>query len=147
MELSHKCDNSIIIFFISGLQFVVAAQNIDNFMLVKLLHIVSCRTKIFTRVKLCRFLHKCLADCSSHCKTWVWINVDLANCRFCRLPQPRLRNTDCSLQSTAVFVDCLNLLLRNWRRTVKHDRETRKFLLNSLKNVECQWTKCSIKHL
>ena len=49
-----------------------------------------------------------------------------------------LGNAHGSLPATAVLVDRIDLLLGNRRRSVEHDGEARKLLLDSCQHVECQ---------
>ena len=66
----------------------------------------------------------------------VRVDVNLADCRSGSLTQLILRNTDSILQSSAVLVDDLYILLRYAGSAVKNDRESRDLLLDLMQDIE-----------
>ena len=58
---------------------VVAAEHVDNLVLVHLLHHVACRTAVLTWVELSRLLCEYLAHSGCEGKTRVRVDVDLAD--------------------------------------------------------------------
>ena len=121
------------------LSFAVRTEHVDDFVLVEFLHLVASRTEVFTGVELSGFLSEDFTHSSSHCKTAVGVNIDLANVHSCSLAELLLRDADCIGQFATVLVYDLHVFLRNGRRAVEHDGEVGEFLLYSLKHVECQW--------
>ena len=85
--------------------FPVRSEHIDDLVLVELLHLVAGRTEVFARVELGRLLCKHLADGSRHGETGIGVNINLADSGLGSLAEFLLRNTDGSLEVSAVLVD------------------------------------------
>ena len=79
-----------------------------------------------------------LANCRSHGKTQIGVNIDLANGHGGSLAQLILRHTDGAGHIAAVLVNFLHKLLRNRGRTVQHNGETRQALGDLLQHVKAQ---------
>ena len=108
-------------------------------MLVKVLHVLTSLTTVLTWVEVLRMFIKCLTNASSKGKTRVRVDVNLTNSTLSSLTELILWDTYSVWQLTTVFVDDVNILLRNRRRTVENDWEAWELLLNSCENVESQW--------
>jgi len=120
----------------SGL--AVAAQNVDQLVLNQLLDVCTGRLQVLTRIKLRGVVIEELADGAGHGQTQIGVNVDLADSHGSGLAQLLGRNTDSVRHVAAVLVDHLHVLLRNGRRTVQNDGESRQTLGDVLQNVETQ---------
>ena len=105
---------------------------------VELLHVVAGGTQVLAGVELGGFGGEDLADGGGHGQTRVGVDVDLADGALGGLAKLLLGNAHGSLQRTAVLVDRLDFLLGNRRRTVQHDGEARKLLLDGGQYVESQ---------
>ena len=86
-----------------------------------------------------RMLCKILTDITCHCKTDIGVDIDLTYSKLCCMTKLLFRNTYSIGHVSAVLVNHLNKFLRNRRRTMKNDGETRKSLDALLKNVETKW--------
>ena len=84
-----------------------------------------------------------LADTCCQAQTKVRVDVNLADCRSGSLTQLILRNTDSILQSSAVLVDDLYILLRYAGSAVKNDRESRDLLLDLMQDIETKLRLCA----
>ena len=123
---------------IGRLELVVRAENLHDLVDVHLLHALAGRGEVLARIEVTRILGEVLADCSRHRETGVGVDVDLAHGALRSLAELGLRNADSVRKLAAELVDRLDLVLRNAGRSVKHDREARKLLLDSLEDVESE---------
>ena len=119
--------------------FAVAAENVNDFMANHFFDVFSCGFKILSGVKVIRMLDKMLTDGTGAYKTKVGVDVDFANCHFCCFAKKFFGNTDCIGHLAAEFVNNFYPFLRNGRRTVENDWETRDLLLDLSQDVETQW--------
>ena len=99
---------------------------------------LASRFQILTRIKMIRMLCEVLTDVTCHSKTDIGIDINLTYCKFSCLTKLFLRNTHCIRHISAILVNHLNELLRNGRRTVQNDRETRQTLNALLQYVETE---------
>jgi len=118
------------------------ACRVENFVtslvLVKSNKIVTSISKVLTRIVVLRVVNKVLTDSSSHSKTTIRIDVNLADSALNSLTDLVLWDTNGVLNLTTVFVDGLNVLLRDGRRTVENDGEARDTLLDLVKDIETE---------
>ena len=123
-------------FLLEGLS--VGAEDIDDLVLIELLHLVAGGSQVLTRVELTGLVVEDLADGCGHCKTAIGVDVDLADSALGGLAELLLGNTYCIGKLAAVCVDDIDILLGNRRGAVEDDREAGKLLLDLMKNVECE---------
>jgi len=100
--------------------------------------VVASVGEVLTRIVVLGVLDKVLADGSSHGKTTIRVDVDLADGALHGLTDLVLRDTDSVLDLAAKLVDGLHVLLGNGGRAVENDREARDASLDLVKNVETQ---------
>ena len=120
-------------------QFAVRTQYVHNLVDVHLLHVLTSGLQILTRIEVIGMLCQILADSSSHGQTRIRVDVDLADCTLRSLAELLFGNTYCVGQVTTELVNGVHLVLRNRRRTVEYDGESRKLLLDLCQHVECEW--------
>ena len=58
----------------------VGTEDVDNLVLIELLHLVTSWSEILARIELTRLVSEYLADSGCHCETGVRVDVDLADC-------------------------------------------------------------------
>ena len=119
-----------------GLSLSGRTQDAFAFVHVELLQLVAGRAQVFAGVELCGLVYEDLADGCGHGQTAVRVDVDLADCALGGAAKLLLRNTYGILERTAVRVDDLHVLLRYGRRSVQHDGEAGKLLLDLGQDVE-----------
>ena len=95
------------------LEFACAAEYVLYFVDIEFFHVFASRSEVFARVKLCGFCSEHFTNCCCHCKTAVRVDVDFANCRCSGFAEFFFGDTDCVFESTSVFVDGLDFVLRN----------------------------------
>lgn len=105
-------------------------------MLYNLLHCLSGRSEILTRIEVRRIESKVLADCGGACKTEVGVDVDLADCHRSCFTEHIFGNALCAGHTSAVLVDDLDEVLRNGRSTVQNDGESGQTLADFFENVK-----------
>ena len=105
---------------------------------VHLLHALARRAEVLARIEVARILGEVLADRSRHRETGVGVDVDLAHGALRSLAELGLRNADGVGKLAAELVDRVDLVLRNAGRSVEHDREAGKLLLDGLEDVESE---------
>ena len=105
---------------------------------IHLLHVFASRREILARIEVTGILGEVLADSSRHRQTRVAVDVDLAHRALGRLAKLSFGNADCVGKLAAELVDRIDFILRNRARSVKNDREARKFLLDGLEDIERQ---------
>src|SRR5690554_16096 len=106
---------------------------------IKGLQCITCRSEVFTGVKLTRVFSHYLANGCCHCQTAVRIDVDFTNGRLGSLAQLLFGNTYSGIQFSAKFVDGVNVLNRHRRRTVQNNGEAGNTLFDFFQNLEFQW--------
>jgi len=111
--------------------------------LVELDEVVTSVSEVLTRIVVLGVLDKVLADSSSHGKTTIGIDVDLADSALDGLADLVLGDTDGVLDLTTVLVDGLDVLLRNRGRTVENDGEARDALLDLVEDIETEVGLCA----
>lgn len=97
------------------LSLAVGAENVDDLVLVELLHLIAGRSEVLARIEDTWLLVEDAADGRGHGKTGIGIDVDLAYGRLGGLTKLLLRNTYCIRKFSAMSVDHVNILLRNGR--------------------------------
>ena len=97
----------------ASLCFAFAAENVYDLVLVESFHLIARRSEIFAGVKLGRLVVEELADSRGHGQTGVGVDVDLADIHLRSLAEFLLGNTDGIGKLAAIFVDGLDILLRN----------------------------------
>ena len=105
---------------------------------IHLLHVLTRRGEVLTRIEVAGLLGEVLADGGSHREAGVGVDVDLADGALGGLAELRLGNTDGVGKLTAKLVDRVDLVLGNGGRTVKNDREAGELLLDGLEDIESQ---------
>ena len=100
-------------FFKFKLRLAVAAENVNELMSDKLFDVCSCGFEIFSGVELIGMFSEELTDGTGHCKTEVGVDVDLADGESCCFAKLIFGNADSTGHISAVFVDHLNIILRN----------------------------------
>ncbi len=93
--------------------FAVAAEHVDNLVLVETFHFIASRTEVFARIEFAGFGGEYFANSSGHGQTAVRVDVDLANSALGSFAEFFFRNTDSVGQFAAVFVDGVNIFLGN----------------------------------
>jgi len=111
--------------------------------LVELDEVVTGVSEVLTRIVVLRVVDKVLADSSSHGKTTIGIDVDLADSALDGLADLVLGDTDGVLDLATVLVDGLDVLLRNRGRTVENDGEARDALLDLVEDIETEVGLCA----
>jgi len=111
--------------------------------LVELDEVVTSVSEVLTRIVVLGVLDKVLTDSSSHGKTTIRVDVDLADSALDSLTDLVLRNTDGVLDLATVLVDGLHVLLRDRGRTVENDGEARDALLDLVEDVETEVGLCA----
>ena len=91
----------------------VRTKDVDVLFGVHLLEFFTSRTQVQTGIKYIGLFGKDAADCSSHCKTTVRVNVDFANCTLSGLSELFLGNTNRIRNLSAVLLNFLYILLWN----------------------------------
>ena len=99
--------------FSDFLEFIVGAENLKNLVDIHLLHVITRRRQVLTRIEVTRILREMLADRRGHRETRIGVDVDLANRALGGLAELRLRNADCVRKLAAELVDGINFILRN----------------------------------
>ena len=105
--------------------------------------VLAADLQILTRIEDGRIVNKGLTDTSGHAKTKIGIDVDLADSAACSLTKLIFRNTNGILQSTAVCVDDLDILLRDRGSSVQDDREARQSLDNLIEDIKTKLRLCA----
>ena len=107
------------------------------------LDILAAVAEVLSGIKVLGMRDEVLADTGGHAQTKVGVDVDLADCALCGKTKLILRNADGILQSAAVGVDDLDILLRDGGRTVQDDREAGKPSGNLFQNVQTKLGICA----
>jgi len=106
--------------------------------LVELDKVVTSVSEVLTRIVVIGMLNKVLTDSSSHGKTTIGIDVNLADGALDSLADLVLGNTNSVLNLATELVDGLHMLLRNRGRTVENDGEARDTLLDLVEDIETE---------
>ncbi len=93
--------------------FAVGAEDVFDFVLVEAFHFVASRAEVFAGVELCGLFIEYLTHGSGHSQTAVRVDVDLAYIHSGCLAELLFGNTDGVGKLAAVFVDDVNVFLRN----------------------------------
>ena len=120
-------------------ELIVRAQHVSDLVLVHLSHVSASHLTVLTRIEVLRMVSQRLTNTSSVSQTRVRVDVDLADSALSSLAELILWDTNSVGELPSVFVDDVDILLRNRRRAVKNDWEARELLLDLCQNVECQW--------
>ena len=128
---------------LNGSSLALAAKYVFDLVSNYVLYVLTCNGQILSRIEVVRMLEHYLTDACGQAQTKVRVDVDLAHCRSCSLTQLIFRNADSVLQSSAVLVDDLYILLRYRRCSVKNDRESRDLLLDLMQNIETKLRLCA----
>ena len=99
-------------------------ENIDIFAFVEFFQSSTGGAEVLAGIEFFGLVVEDLADGSGHGQTAVGVDVDFANSRLGSFTELIFTDTDGVFQFAAVFVDDLDLILRNAGRTVENDRET-----------------------
>ena len=105
---------------------------------VELFELVARGAEVFAGVEFRGLFDEYLADCRSHRQTPVGVDVDFANRRLRGFAELFFGDTDRRFELAAVFVDFVNILLRNRGRTVEDNREAGNALFDFFENVEAE---------
>jgi len=118
------------------------ASRVENFVtglvLVKSDEVVTSVSEVLTRIVVLRVVNEVLTDSSSHGKTTIRIDVNLADGALDSLADLILGDTDGVLNLATVLVDGLHVLLRNRGRTVENDGEARDTLLDLVEDIKTE---------
>jgi hypothetical protein len=109
--------------------------------------VVTSVSEVLTRIVVLRVFNKVLTDSSSHGKTTIRIDVNLADSALDSLADLVLGDTDGVLNLTTELVDGLYVLLRDRGRTVENDGEARDTLLNFVKDIKTKVGLCARREL
>ncbi len=93
--------------------FAVGTEHVDDFVLVKLLHLVAGRAEVFAGVELTGLVVEDLADSGGHGQTGVGVDVDFANGALGSLAELLFGDTDGIGELAAVGVDDVDIFLGN----------------------------------
>jgi len=111
---------------------------ITALVLVKGDEVVTSVSEVLTRIVVLGVLDKVLTDSSSHGKTTIRVDVDLADSALDSLTDLVLRNTDGVLDLATELVDGLDVLLGNGGGAVENDGEAGDALLDLVEDIETQ---------
>jgi hypothetical protein len=120
-------------------ELVIRAEHVSDLLLVHVCHVSTSDLAILTRIEVLRMQSEGLTDTSSVSQTRVRVDVDLADSALSSLAELILWDTNSVGELPSIFVDDVDILLRNRRRAVKNDWEARELLLDLCQHVECQW--------
>ena len=93
--------------------FSVGTEDIDDLVLVELLHLVAGGSEVLPGIEFAGLGGKHLADCGCHGETGIGVDVDLADSALCSLAELVLRDTDSVRKLAAVLVDDVHIFLGN----------------------------------
>ena len=98
----------------------------------------SAIAQILSGIEVSGVVVKVLSNSSSHSKSQVGIDIDLANSLCSSLAEHLFRDTDSIGHLAAVFVDHLNEFGNNGACTMENDGEAGKTSSNFIKNIETE---------
>jgi len=111
---------------------------ITSLVLVESDEVVTSVSEVLTRIVVLGVINEVLTDSSSHGKTTIRVDVDLADGALDSLADLILWDTNGVLNLTTVLVDGLHVLLRDRGRTVENDGEARDTLLDLVEDIETE---------
>ena len=97
----------------ASLCFAFAAENVYDLVLVESFHLVARRSEIFAGSNSAGLSWKSLRTAAVMARREVGVDVDLADIHLRSLAEFLLRNTDGIGKLAAIFVDGLDIFLRN----------------------------------
>jgi len=111
---------------------------VASLVLVESDQVVTSVSEVLTRIVVLGVIDEVLADSSSHGKTTIRVDVNLADGALDSLADLVLGDTDGVLNLATIFVDGLHVLLRDRGRTVENDGEARDALLDLVEDIETE---------